>query len=60
MLNIKFKEMKKLEISEMEGVFGGMSVDCKALQALADAYAKDGATNRQWDEWCDAYEAHGC
>lgn len=32
--------MKKLEISEMEGVLGGMSVDCKALQALADAYAK--------------------
>lgn len=52
--------MKKLEISEMEGVLGGMSVDCKALQALADAYAKDGATDKQWNEWCDAYEAHGC
>lgn len=52
--------MKKLEISEMEVVFGGMSIECKSLQALADTYAREGATNKEWDEWCDAYEAHGC
>lgn len=52
--------MKKLGNSEIEGVLGGMSVECMALQALADAYQRDGATDKQWDDWCDAYEAHGC
>lgn len=53
--------MKKLLISEMENILGGeMSVDCKAFQALADAYIRDGATDAQWDEWCDSYSSHGC
>lgn len=42
----------------MEHVFGGQKSECAAVQALADAYMRDGATNAQWDEWCELYYKH--
>lgn len=50
--------MRKLQLSEMEHVFGGQKSECAAVQALADAYMRDGATNAQWDEWCELYYKH--
>lgn len=52
--------MKKLMISEMEEVLGGMSTVCKGLQALADTYARDGADDAAWEAWCDEYSKNGC
>ena len=47
--------MKTLTIGEMENILGGGAAECRAVQALANTYARDGATDAQWDEWCDLY-----
>lgn len=50
--------MKTLTIKEMENILGGGAAECKAVQALADAYEKVGATSDQWDEWADLYDKY--
>ena len=50
--------MKTLTIKEMENILGGGAAECKAIQALADAYKKDGATSDQWNDWLDFYDKY--
>lgn len=50
--------MKTLTIEEMGNILGGGAAECKAVQAMADAYARDGATDAQWDEWCGLYDKY--
>lgn len=28
------------------------------ITILADAYKRDGATDAQWDEWCDLFDKY--
>lgn len=52
--------MKKLSFSEQSNILGGYSAaECKAVQALADTYAKEGIHDDDaWDEWCDLYDKY--
>ncbi|MCI1246456.1 MAG: hypothetical protein LKG14_03595 [Prevotella sp.] len=49
--------MKKLAKKEMEKVRGGQrnEYECGKVQALADAYARDGASEADWDKWARDY-----
>ncbi len=49
--------MEKIYFSEAALVMGGYNeTGCKAAQALADAYQRDGASNEQWDDWSKFYD----
>lgn len=51
--------MKKLSISELTRVLGGRNEhECKKVQALANAYIKDGASADAWDKWADDFVKH--
>ena len=51
--------MKKLDFSQMSRVLGGVDhARCGAVQAMANAMARDGATDQQWDEWADLYHQY--
>ena len=48
--------MEKLQFLEMQKILGGFNAGCKAVQALADVYERDGATDAEWDEWADLFD----
>jgi len=39
----------------MQKILGGFNAGCKAVQALADVYERDGATDAEWEEWDDLF-----
>jgi hypothetical protein len=48
--------MEKLSLKQLISIQGGRNEGlCGALQAQADAFARDGATDAQWDTWDDNY-----
>jgi hypothetical protein len=52
--------MEKLDLYQMSNVLGGAQDDarCGAVQAAANAMARDGATDKQWEEWEKLYHQY--
>lgn len=52
--------MKKLLKEEMLNVLGGQrdEYECGKVQALADAYARDGASDAEWNKWAHDYACY--
>lgn len=51
--------MEKLSLKQMVSIQGGHNASiCAALQAEADAFVRDGATDAQWDESGDNFDKY--
>ncbi len=49
--------LEELNYQEMSEILGGTMSYCDRLQAWANTYYET-ATDAQWDQWADYWEAH--